>query len=97
MPIPPLAAESLFNIGSLPVTNAMVNAWIALAFFVGVAGTIRSRVARIPRGIQNVAELILEKLLDFFDQVTHEREKSERFLPFVGTLFFFILFSNWIG
>lgn len=97
MPIPPLAAESLFNIGSLPVTNAMVNAWIALAFFVGIAGTIRSRITRIPRGIQNVAEWVLEKLLDFFDQVTHEREKSERFLPFVGTLFFFILFSNWIG
>lgn len=97
MAIPPLAAEPLFHIGALPVTNAMVNGWIALAFFLGVAGTIRSRVARIPRGVQNVAEWILEKLLDFFDQVTHERGKSERFLPFVGTLFFFILFSNWIG
>lgn len=97
MAIPPLAAESLFHIGGLPVTNAMVNGWIALAFFVGVAGVIRTRVARIPRGLQNVAEWLLEKLLEFFDQVTHDRQKSERFLPFVGTLFFFILFSNWIG
>lgn len=97
MAIPPLAAESLFHIGGLPVTNAMVNGWIALAFFIGVAGAIRTRVARIPRGLQNVAEFLLEKLLGFFDQVTHDRVKSERFLPFVGTLFFFILFSNWIG
>lgn len=97
MAIPPLAAESLFHIGSLPVTNAMINAWIALAFFVGIAGTLRARITRIPRGLQNVAEWLLEKLLEFFDQVTHERAKSERFLPFVGTLFFFILFSNWIG
>jgi len=95
--IPPLAAEPLFHLGTLPVTNAMINAWIALAFFVGVAVTIKSRVAMIPRGIQNFAEWLLEFLLGFFDQVTNSREKSERFLPFVGTLFFFILFSNWIG
>ena len=97
MAIPPLAAEPLFHIGALSVTNAMVNGWIALAFFVGVAGAIRARVTRIPRGLQNVAEWLLERLLEFFDQVTRERAKSERFLPFVGTLFFFILFSNWIG
>ncbi|OGL89351.1 hypothetical protein A3H75_02160 [Candidatus Uhrbacteria bacterium RIFCSPLOWO2_02_FULL_51_9] len=40
---------------------------------------------------------MLERLLEFFDQVTDDRAKSERFLPFVGTLFFFIIFSNWIG
>src|SRR3989344_6245653 len=97
MALPPLAAESLFHLGSLPVTNAMINAWIALAFFVGIAGTLRARITRIPRGLQNVAEWLLERLLEFFDQVTDDRAKSERFLPFVGTLFFFIIFSNWIG
>jgi F-type H+-transporting ATPase subunit a len=29
--------------------------------------------------------------------VTHDRQKSRRFLPICGTLFLFILFSNWLG
>ena len=42
-------------------------------------------------------EFFLETMLGYFDQVTGDRAKSERFLPIVGTLFLFILFSNWIG
>lgn len=95
--LPPLAAEPLFNIGSMPVTNALINAWLGVAFFVTLAGVLRSKIRMVPRGLQNAAEWTLEFMLGFFDQVTHSREKSERFLPLVGTLFVFILFSNWIG
>ena len=51
----------------------------------------------IPKGIQNVAEALLEFLLGFIDQVTKDRKRSMQFLPIVGGLFFFILFSNWLG
>ncbi len=44
-----------------------------------------------------MAEILLEKLLAFFDQVTGDRDKSRRFLPIAGTFFFFILLSNWMG
>jgi F-type H+-transporting ATPase subunit a len=39
----------------------------------------------------------VETILDYMDRVTHDRQKSIRFLPIVGTLFLFILISNWIG
>jgi F-type H+-transporting ATPase subunit a len=42
-------------------------------------------------------ESILETLFGYFDQVTGSRSKSLRFLPIVGTLFLFILVSNWFG
>ena len=35
--IPPAAAEIIFNIGPMPITNSMVNGWIAVMFFVGIA------------------------------------------------------------
>lgn len=95
--LPPLAAEPIFQIGSFTVTNSVINAWIAVVFFALVGYLIKRRVQMVPEGIQNVAEAILEFLLGFFDQVTHNRQKSERFLPLVGTLFLFILVSNWMG
>src|SRR3989338_822739 len=41
--------------------------------------------------------VILELLLPYFDQVTGDRKKTMRFLPIVGSIFFFILLSNWLG
>lgn len=92
----PLAAEALFHLGSFPVTNALVNALVALALFVIVA-LLLSRVHEQPGRFQNFVELLLEKVLEFFDQVTGDRRKTRQFLPLVGTLFFFILLSNWLG
>ena len=31
-PIPPAAAEPIFHLGSFPITNTMINAWIAVVF-----------------------------------------------------------------
>src|SRR3990167_3481241 len=57
----------------------------------------RSSSHKIPGRIQNLIELLLETMLGYFDQVTKSRAKSKRFLPLVGSLFIFILLSNWMG
>jgi F-type H+-transporting ATPase subunit a len=93
----PLQAETLFHIGAFPVTNAFVNSTLAAVILIGLAVALRGRVTEIPGKLQNAAEALVEFLLSFFDQVTHDREKSKRFLPLVGTLFAFILLSNWLG
>ena len=99
MTIPPIAAEEVFHLGSLPVTNALVNGWIAVVFFVVVGFLLkRSFVADgTPGKLQNFMEALLEFMLSYVDQVTHDREKSKRFLPIVGSLFLFIMFSNLLG
>ena len=93
----PLAAESLMTIGSFPVTNSVVTTAIVSLGLLLTALVIRTKQALVPRGIQNVVESILEFVLGFMQQVTNDRERARRFLPIVGTLFFFILFSNWLG
>jgi len=95
--IPPLAAEEIFSVGPLPITNTFINALIVLALFLVVGLVVRRSIKEVPRGMQNFVEAILEFLLKYFDQVTGSRAKSIRFLPIVGTLFFFILVSNWMG
>jgi len=95
--IPPLAAETIFTIGAFPVTNTYINSTLALIFFLIIGLIVRNKIKEVPSGLQNFIELVLEYLFKFFDQVTGSRQKTLKFLPIVGSLFFFILVSNWIG
>lgn len=95
--IPPLIAESVFHIGSFPVTNAYINSCLAVIVFFIIGLVLKNKTALVPAGIQNAAEGVLEFILGYIDQVTHDRQKSLQFLPIVGGLFLFILFSNWVG
>lgn len=93
-----VSAEKIFDLGPLPVTNSVLTGSIVMLGFVVLAAIIRSRrKTAVPKGLQNAVEALLEFMLTFMDQVTHDRKRSKKFLPIVGTLFLFILVSNWMG
>ncbi len=93
----PLAAEPIFQIGNFPVTNAMLNAWIATVFFVLVAFVASRRTSLVPRGVHNVIEALIAGLLDQVQKVTEDRKRAKAFFPLVATIFLFVLVSNWMG
>ncbi len=94
-----LVAEPVFHIGSFAVTNSLLNACIA-AIILSV-GALCLRLTIKPSGVpghfQNALEGITETLLTYMDRVTGDHRKSVAFLPLIGTLFIFILLSNWMG
>ncbi|HLD86173.1 MAG TPA: F0F1 ATP synthase subunit A [Patescibacteria group bacterium] len=93
-----LAAEPLFSLGSFTVTNSYLVALLVVGFFVSLALIVKSRrLSEIPRGLQNVIELLVEEALNFIASVTGNREQAKRFLPLTATIFFFVLLSNWMG
>jgi len=101
--LPPIIAEKLFTIGSLPITNSYVNStltmigFIIFAFLINRAVTYYYSKEKAPKGLLNLFESLLEFLYGYLDQVTGNRKNSIRFLPIVGSLFFFILISNWVS
>ena len=100
--LPPLAAEPIFYIGSMPITNTIINSTLTMFGFLVFAFLINRAVKfygsnKAPKGILNFFERVLELLYQYFDTVTRDRKKTIAFLPLVGTLFLFILVSNWIG
>jgi F-type H+-transporting ATPase subunit a len=95
--IPPLAPEVVAHFGSVGITNTMINAWLAILILFVIGLCIRFSAKLRPGKFQNACEFFLESLMGYFDQVTGSREKSRRFLPLVGSVFFFILLSNWLG
>ncbi len=93
-----LAAEPLFHVGSLPITNAVAVS-VVVFIFLSVAGVLIGRgvTSGAPRGIRNAFEAVCELLLNTIEGITRDRAKARQFFPLVATLFFFILFSNWSG
>ena len=92
-----LAAEPIAHLGSFPITNSMVNAWIGVIFFVIVAAIASRRKGLVPKGIHNFFEAVVEFLINEVQKVTGDRARAKAFFPIVATIFLFVLFSNWIG
>jgi F-type H+-transporting ATPase subunit a len=92
-----LFAEPIAHIGSFPVTNALATSTVALIIIAILAITIRRNLKKVPTGLQNAMEIIIEGFLGIFDGVTGDRKKSLKFAPVVLAFFFFILINNWMG
>lgn len=93
----PLYAEEIWRAGDFAVTNSLLNSWLVVLIVLVGSVIIRSKLNRIPRGIQNYAETIIEGALNLADSVTGSREKSIKFMPLVFALFIFVLLNNWLG
>ncbi len=89
-----IAAEALFHWGAFPVTNTLLVALAISLLLISIAFLGTRRLREVPRGLQNVLELIIEGLFDFINSVTRDREKSRKFFPVVATIFIFVLLSN---
>ncbi len=92
-----LFAEPVFDIGGFKVTNALINSWMAVFIIVILAVVIGRSIKKIPRGIQNAFEIIVEGALDMADSVTGDRKKTMKIFPFVFAIFIYILVNNWLG
>lgn len=95
--IPPLAAEPILYLGSFPITNSIVTTAIVSIGLILGSVILRTKRALVPRGFQNAAEGVTEFFLGYIEQVTNNKKRARKFLPIVGTLFLFILISNWMG
>lgn len=103
MTLPTLFAEPITNIGAFVITNSYINSTLTVILFAIFAYILNKAILKYypqnlaPKGVLNFFELVLETLLGYFDQVTGDRTKTIKFLPIVGSLFFFILISNWMA
>lgn len=94
---PTVQPESLFHIGSLTVTNAMLmGLFVTLVYFL-FSLFISKRIRSIPSKIQTVVEMAVEAFVTLLAQISGSRDKALKLLPLVGTIFLFFGMSNVIG
>ena len=93
-----LAAEKLFSIGPLAVTNSMVMMLIAMVVVFLFLTRTAGRAQLVPSGsrIQQLGEWLVEALLGLVESVAG-RQLARRIFPLIGTLFIFIIVANWLA
>ena len=91
-----VAAEPIFNIGPLVITNAFFTSLflsliiLTLAFFVGRG------LKEQPTGLQNIVEYMIESLDGLITSIA-PKKWAATFFPIVITIFIYLLFANWFS
>lgn len=93
-----LAAEPLFNLGGLAITNAVLLGVIGLLIFVGVFVYVASM---IKRGKYNrfvgLIQWAFEGMYNSIYNVIPDRVLARKIAPLALTIFFFVLISYWLS
>lgn len=76
--------------------QVFIVSWLVSVFLIILAIVGTRKLTRIPSGIQNFMEFILEFLQDIAKTQIGEHEYRQ-WLPYIATIFLFILGSNWAG
>ena len=79
------------------VAGGMVASILILVLFLGVARNARNYAGNAPRGFYNLVEPVIIFIRDEVAVPAIGEHKSDRFMPFLLTMFFFILINNLLG
>lgn len=88
------APETIFQIGSFPVTNTLLQTFLVDGILIGGSVYIGKRITPIPNNmLQNLAEWMIETFYSLTESVS--QHAAAKIFPYFTTFFLFILFINW--
>ena len=90
-----LAPEVISSIGSLPITNTVLNTLLVDTTIIGIAVYFKNHVSKIPRAFQNGVEYVIESLYNLTESVAGKH--TDMVFPYFATFFIFIIIANWSG
>lgn len=92
-----IAAEKLFMLGALPVTNALLIGAIVSVLIILLTQKVLASWKEVPHGVQNLLEAAVDGVVSLLEGIMQDRAMARKFFPLIATIFLFILFSNWAG
>ncbi len=93
-----IAAEPVFHIFGVPISNSILTSWIISVLLVIFVVTLSSNLklkGKLGKA-QLMMELMVESLYNLVESIAGTA-KTKLFFPLVATFFFFIVPSNWSG
>lgn len=70
---------------------------LMVLIFVSVANTYKKRKGQAPKGLQSILEPLIIFVRDDIAKASIGEKKYEKYLPFLLTIFFFVLINNLLG
>ena len=92
-----IAAETLFHIGPIPVTNSMLTMFLVMGGILLVFSLVARGMKEVPGKGQSIVEVIIEFLLSLVEGTAGTKRAARQIFPLVGGLFIFILLANYSG
>lgn len=87
---------AIFTIGPLEVTSEIITMWAVMAVIVLVSFIGTRNMQRVPSGLQNILEFLIEMYENFFSEILG-RKRSRELMPILATFFVLIICSNYSG
>lgn len=82
----------VFEIFGIPINETILNTWIIMGIIIVVAYLISRNFEKMPSGVQNIAEAIVEGVNDFTTSTMGENNRW--FASYAGTILIFIFLAN---
>ncbi len=90
------SAHVLFRIGPLEVTGVVTAMWGIILALTLLSWLATRRLKDVPGPLQNLAELAVSKLENYYSG-TLGKKHAEKYFPIFATFFIFIIVSNYAG
>lgn len=91
--IPSIFPHELFSVGPFTFSPATMMATLAVFVFIFLAFKT-NKFRLVPSYFQHAIEMLVLFVLDFIEKIIGDKKKARQILPYVGSVFLFILFSN---
>ncbi len=88
-----LPAQKLFTIGNFTVTNTILTAWVVIAVIIAFAASYKY----LGKRVRIAVTMLIEGFIDLMTSISGDRALVKKYFPLVGTIFIFVLASNWAG
>jgi F-type H+-transporting ATPase subunit a len=95
-PVIIVSPEVIWHTRWFDITNTMFTSWVVVAFILIVAVVAGRGAKVVPSGFAAYVEAAVMALYGIVEQVAGP-QNGRRFFPLIGTIFFFILISNYFG
>jgi F-type H+-transporting ATPase subunit a len=98
--VPPgvvLPSETVFSIGPFQVRNTVLTSWFVIVFLVVSTFLATRNMSLVPvRFLQNFVEAVLEWMFGIVEDAAGPAN-ARRFFPLIGTIFLYVIVSNWLS
>lgn len=91
-----VAPETIFTVGSFPITNAFFTSILLSLALLVVAFVVGRNLKEQPTGLQNIIEYTIEALDGLITSIA-PKKWAPTFFPVLVTIFIYLLFANWIS
>ena len=91
-----IAAETLFKVGPIPVTNSMLTMFIIMTLVFVFFWLVARNLKVVPGRAQGLLEMLIGFIMGIVEG-TAGRKASRQLMPLVGGIFIFIIFANYSG